>query len=39
MKKLFKFYNSLDLPLVKLLWNAYYMDGKIPDMVDRKGSF
>jgi hypothetical protein len=36
---LFKFFNKKDIPWVKLLWEAYYSDGKIPQEKCSKGSF
>jgi hypothetical protein len=30
LKNLHKFYNKLDTPWVKLIWNSYYSDGNIP---------
>jgi hypothetical protein len=38
LKYLHKFYNNHDLPWVSLIWNNYYMTGRIPDQ-RRIGSF
>jgi hypothetical protein len=37
MKNLHKFYSKDDLPWVKLLWNKYYTNGKLPGQT-MKGS-
>jgi hypothetical protein len=38
IKHLHKFYNKVDVPWVKLVWNAYY-EGKVPHATREMGSF
>ena len=38
LKHLDKFYNKADVPLVHLVWNAYYMEG-VPHQQNLIGSF
>jgi hypothetical protein len=38
-KFLDKFYNKRDIPWVKLVWNTYYGNGKIPHASRDRGSF
>jgi hypothetical protein len=38
VKQLHKFFSKEDLPLVQLIWNSYYTNGKLPGFT-QKGSF
>jgi len=38
LKQLHKFYNKVDVPWVKLVWNKYYV-GKVPHECREMGSF
>ena len=38
LKYLHKFFNKADLPWVKMVWNKYYSNGKLPS-AKKKGSF
>jgi hypothetical protein len=39
MKNLYKFYNHMDIPWVKLNWHAYYNNGEAPQDITPQGSF
>jgi hypothetical protein len=39
MKHLDKFYNSKDIPWVKLIWATYYSNGEVPHATKEKGLF
>jgi hypothetical protein len=36
MKNLYKFYNHMDIPWVKLIWQAYYNNGEAPHAITPK---
>lgn len=38
IKNLHKFFNKIDIPWVKLVWEKYYSNGKLPNHT-KKGSF
>lgn len=38
-KHLDKFYNRKDIPWVNLIWNSYYPNGELPQVMKDKGSF
>jgi hypothetical protein len=39
LKHLDKFFNRTDAPLVRLLWNSYYSNGRLPQSAKYEGSF
>lgn len=39
LKQYDKFFNQKDVPWVRLLWNTYYSDGKLPQSAKMEGSF
>ena len=39
IKHLFKFYNKVDVPWVKLIWEAHYHNNDVPHFNRSKGSF
>jgi hypothetical protein len=39
IKNLHKFFNQKDIPWVKLIWQAYYSNGLLPQFGNSKGSF
>ena len=39
IKNLYKFFICLDIPWVKLIWQAYYQNGSLQDCNTHKGSF
>lgn len=39
LKHLHKFFNKKDIPWVRLIWNTYYNEGKLPQSSKEKGSF
>lgn len=39
LKHLHKFFNKIDMPWVRMVWNTYYTNGKLPQASKAKGSF